>query len=402
MPQLSNINAKKTSTSEKKGKRKPADVGLTDKEKILVHALRDLFDPKGKKKMEELSPKGICASEKTTVKAATSSEKKTSLKVRGQTIGTSDRKSLIQARRVKREAKLSEKKVDKIELPKGNKCPSKVRRAEKRAEQKAKLLKIKGDGGAWASFALSRAEQTYNFPTLKLNKMPVLELPKRNTRRKGGSARLNESDLPVGVRELEVVEAFGLECLRLLRASSFEQLNSFPSYQGPNLTYVRKHVKTESVRRIKRKYDQAVKGLGPVSVKNRPEPSSLRVASAKKSPVLSEKKGKEVVVGEKTPNKKSKCQIRREQRRKQARDTERAGTAVKVDVKQVAEKSSVLRGVTRGSLGQFPNEIASQRLVEIRDELKEIQMSISTKHYEVLVGTFDAVVRQRDKVYPRG
>jgi hypothetical protein len=373
---MSNYVKNATISAKKGGKRKPADSGLTSKERIFVHALRALFDPKGKGKAEEL-PKGVVSSSKvTSAKAVKSSEKKRGERMNGQKAGTSDLKSVTLTRRAKREAKLSAKKVDKSESSKGGKCPSKLRRAEKRAAEKEVLKRDMEDskrslaGGPIGLYRFNRRSEKLHFDFPSLSNLKVLDA--RIPRDKGlsrGSARLDEEKLRPGVIELEVVKAFGIGCLRMLRTERFEQLKSFPVWQGPVVSFSLKGGHKLNTRKIKRDYSQAVKGLGIVSAKNRPEPSSLRLPSAKKVAELSAKKGKAVVVGETTPKTKTKCQVRREERRKQAR----AEAAARKAEKSKELKSSVVAqgSATPSPAVELPLWVKKEKLVQVIEDLGE-------------------------------
>jgi hypothetical protein len=213
--------SKQTASSSKQPKRqtssKKHDEGLSDKERVFVHALRALFDPKGKtKSVEEVPRKGFVSGKQTsgasekkspaagmdTSKARSRISRKTGYFV------THGKRTVREKRSMGSEASSEKKKLS----------PSAVKRAEKRADKrKAYRLalhpdKVKASGVA----AMHR-------------NVPLVVIPK--TPNRGSNQTLYDS-LQKGVSELDVVEAWGgVAALRILSQIGRSEKRSSLTYK---------------------------------------------------------------------------------------------------------------------------------------------------------------------------
>jgi hypothetical protein len=192
----------KATSSEQPKRQSPMkkhDIGLSDKERIFVHALRALFDPKGKgKSVVEVEPKGYVSGQAT----AGPSEKKGVASGSKTTGGRSrfSRKKVYRATHGK--GNFQEKRSTAVEASSEKKklSPSELKRAEKRADKRKAYKAVLHPNVAKAS-TVKRVHES----------LPVL-VPG-----KSGSPQTLFDTLKKGVEELEVVTAWGgISALRSL------------------------------------------------------------------------------------------------------------------------------------------------------------------------------------------
>jgi hypothetical protein len=228
----------------KKRTRKVADLGLSDKERIFVHALRNLFDSKGKGKEISAESKEFCAPKVSEKKPSSAVPKgQASQERRGKATkpySFSHATKSMSRRAKKRALRMYTEKSGKGSTP-AKKSPSEIKRAAWR-----KVLQPKSDETAFISTDSTRkfhSEPVSRRKGVLEQRKLAFEMRAQDVNAKRRTA-LSSVTPKAGVIELEVVEAWGgaaaldLLCKRVKTMES--SVSWIPNYAGQRFDGKRK------------------------------------------------------------------------------------------------------------------------------------------------------------------
>jgi hypothetical protein len=368
---ISTSGSAKSRASRIPSEKKRADLGLTAKEKIFVHALRELFRP-SQGKSRELKPirKEFCAQP---------SEKKSSGKATTKSQGSQKRTP-----KSKREKRTTYTKQTELLGKVAAKSPSKVRRAEKRRASQIKSKTYSPDIPI-TDVSYSLAVQTFREDN-PLGIRNVVPLPSRSVLIRSAVEKLEKErvkerklelaafSLKKGVQELDVIEAWG-------GAKALDMMTNYVPKVVPTISwkpFVKERFlsKNHSIKHfdvlcedhltvvgsIKRDYTKAVLNVSASTSKRSlfltktPFPKSL------KSDKGVEEKPKPTPMSSKTVNKSEKKQspsrIRRKERRAQvSSEKKKKASFTKPDLGSRAGQKSMERSTA--TVESVQDEIAS-------------------------------------------
>jgi len=212
-----------TSTAKDRVSVKKHDEGLTKSEKIFVHALRDLFDPKGKNKVVSMEPKGYVPRHQSNSESSGTKRQKDRLtpRQRDQKKEKSDQKPFL-----RRDGHLPPITMLKWKHPYQQRQKANAKRLEQDLAEKRKTSEKKSR--SQLRRAVKREKLQITYAAKHLGKAGTATAARRIM---GNLNDFQKAASAVPQRGIEVVQAFGGEqCLRMLGSISYRKEYMFVSW----------------------------------------------------------------------------------------------------------------------------------------------------------------------------